>query len=194
MIDTNKESEFVKIRINLAALQQKFHPCTLDFIRDTCQARCCRSTVDPSGIAVVVRPQEIIPLEALGAKIDHETGRIEAVNRRCPFQREDNHCCSLHGTPEKPAGCIISPFTVNKNNSLIVRNRYRMFPCFKAEGAIPVYLAHRGSLERLFGAKATEYLCERASVPGTQEVIHLLARASLVEALVHKNANSKQSK
>ena len=69
-----------------------------------------------------------------------------------------------------------------------------MFPCFQAEGSIPVYLAHRGSLERLFGTKATEYLCERAAVPGTKETIYLQARASLVSALVHKNTNSKQKK
>lgn len=65
-----------RIKVNLAAMQQLFHPCTPDFIRDVCQARCCRSTTDPTGIAVVVTPTEAIRLRKHGAHIDDMTGRV----------------------------------------------------------------------------------------------------------------------
>jgi hypothetical protein len=59
--------------------------------------------------------------------------------------------CGLHGTSDKPFGCIASPFTLNANDTMIVRNRYRALKCFKAEGAIEAYKAHAGSLRRIFG-------------------------------------------
>jgi Fe-S-cluster containining protein len=181
-----------RIKVNLAAMQQPFHPCTPDFIRDVCQARCCRSTTDPTGIAVVVTPAEAIQLRKHGAHIDDSTGRVAPVNRRCPFQSVTTHACKLHDTPDKPKGCIISPFTINNSNTLIVRNRYRRLPCFKADGAIPVYQAHHQSLITMFGETQAEYLAHFASSPQHQtDTVHLDMDYDLAVTLKHKNRASK---
>lgn len=118
------------VKVNIAAMRQMFHPCDPDFIRDVCQARCCRSTTDPTGTAIVVTPSEAVRLRRRGVTVDDDTGRVAPVDRRCPFQRHDDHLCALHDTDDKPAGCTISPFTINTNGTLIVRNRYRRLPCF----------------------------------------------------------------
>jgi hypothetical protein len=181
-----------QIKVNIAAMQQMFHACTPDFIRDVCQARCCRSTTDPTGIAVVVAPDEVITLRARGATIDDETRRIAPVARRCFFQSPTTHGCTLHETADKPRGCIISPLTVNSNNTLIVRNRYRLLPCFKADGAQPVYVAHRASLVALFGQEQTDHLTAVASDPARLgDTIYIEAPDHLVAELQHKNTASK---
>jgi hypothetical protein len=181
-----------RIKINLSALQQQFHPCTADFIANVCKASCCRSSVDPSGIAVVVTSSEAVALRKRGATVDETSGRVTPVNKKCPFQHPDNHLCILHDSPDKPSGCIVSPFTINKTNTLIVRNRYRMLPCFKAEGSQPVYMAHRDSLSRIFGLEQAEWLISQASNPELQgTTVYLEVPGSLVEALQHKNAASK---
>ena len=178
------------VKINLLALQQQFHECTPEFIRDVCQARCCRSSTDPSGIAVVVTQLEAVKLRELGAVVDSETGRVAPVCRRCPFQSTANHLCKLHNTEAKPKGCIISPFTINKNNTLIVRNRYRLLPCFKAEGSKPVYVAHSQSLVKMFGEKNAQLIFESAKEE-KEGYLMLEIEDSLAASLKHKNEASK---
>jgi hypothetical protein len=179
----------VAIKVNVPALRQPFHPCTLDFIRDICQARCCRSTTDPTGIAVIVTSAEAVALRRRGAVVD-DRGRVQPVNRRCPFQGVGDHLCTLHAHPDKPGGCIISPFTINDSNTLIVRNRYRMLPCFKADGAVPVAHAHRASLERLFGEAQATRLVALVDV-GWTGAAYPLVDADDLAALRHKNSASK---
>ena len=178
------------VKVNLLALQQQFHECTPDFIRDVCQARCCRSSTDPTGIAVVVTPTEAIRLRELGAEVDSKTGRVAPVCRRCPFQSAETHLCQLHNTEDKPRGCVISPFTINKYNRLIVRNRYRLLPCFKAEGSKPVYESHSQSLIEMFGKKNAQLLFE--SVQKEKEGFLILEMNDfLALTLKHKNEASK---
>jgi hypothetical protein len=180
-----------RIKVNIAAMQQRFHACTPEFIRDVCQARCCRSSTDPTGIAVVVTPREAIELRVLGATVDVESGRVEPVNRRCPFQSTTSHMCELHTTPHKPLGCIISPFTINNSNTLIVRNRYRRLPCFKAEGSVPVYEAHAQSLVAMFGREQSEKLTYFAASPQHQnDILYLEMSDDLASSLKHKNKAS----
>lgn len=178
------------VKVNIAAMRQPFHPCTADFIRDVCQARCCRSSTDPTGIAVVVTPREAIALRRHGATVDDETGRVAPVDRRCPFQSAETHLCGLHDTGDKPAGCTISPFTINANGTLIVRNRYRLLPCFKADGAQAVAVAHEHSLAAIFGADAAADIA-RMAVIGDDDVLEYDAPTAVVEMLQRKNANSK---
>lgn len=180
------------VRVNVAAMRQPFHPCSPDFIRDVCQARCCRSTTDPTGIAVVVQRVEIGRIEAAGARVDRETLRIEPVGRRCPFQHTETHLCGLHETPAKPFGCRVSPFTINPNNTLIVRNRYRFLPCFKADGAVPVAIAHRASLAALFGDASATLIVEAVEADAGGS-LWLDAPAGAVDALRHKNEASKST-
>ena len=178
------------VKVNLLALQQQFHECTPDFIRDVCQARCCRSSTDPTGIAVVVTATEAIRLRELGAEVDSETGRVAPVCRRCPFQSAETHLCQLHNTKDKPKGCIVSPFTINKKNTLIVRNRYRLLPCFKAEGSKPVYESHSQSLIEMFGEKNAQLLFDSAKEEKEGSLM-LEMDDLLALSLKHKNEASK---
>jgi Fe-S-cluster containining protein len=142
-----------RVTVSAASMRQLFRPCDPVFIAEVCKASCCRSTTDPTGIAVTVTDTvEADRIRAEGATVDPVTLRIEPVNRRCPFQDRDTHLCGLHDG-RQPFGCVASPFTLSKRDTLIVRNRYRMLKCFKAEGAIPAYRAHPASLAIILGAE-----------------------------------------
>lgn len=86
-------------------------------------------------------------MEARGQRVVE--GRLVTPAKRCPFQTDAN-LCGIHFTPDKPFGCIASPFTLNANNTLIVRNRYRLLRCYK-DGTAPAYKAFAASLTLLFG-------------------------------------------
>lgn len=177
------------VRVNIAALQQPFRPCDPEFIANVCHGACCRSTVDPTGIAVVVTPAEAVRLRRRGATVDDETGRIAPQDRRCPFQSPETNLCTVH-TDDEPLGCAISPFTINPTNTLIVRNRYRLLKCYKAEGAIPIAHAHRRSLELIFGAAATDVIV-RAVDRGSDATLTFPVPNTIITMLHHKNTLSK---
>ena len=144
-----------RVKVSAAMLRQTFHPCTPEFIEDTCQASCCQSSVAPSGIIVTIHPSEQAAIEARGGRVIDGLLLPKTGQKKCPF-KTDRELCGLHGTGAKPFGCIASPFTLNPHNTLIVRNRYRALRCYKAPGAVPAYVAHRGSLDLIFGAAEAE--------------------------------------
>lgn len=142
----------IRVIVSAANMRQMFRPCDPTFIADVCRAACCRSTTDPTGIAVTVTgPAEAERVSAQGAAVDLDTLRIQPVRRRCPFQDPATHLCGIHDG-RQPFGCVASPFTLSPKNRLIVRNRYRMLKCYRAEGALPAYLAHPASLTAILGA------------------------------------------
>jgi hypothetical protein len=91
----------------------------------------------------------------------------------------------------KPSGCVVSPFTVNRSGTLIVRNRYRLLPCFKAEGAVPVVVAHRAGLEVLFGVEGAGRVVDAVLDPGRVEALWVEADDAVLEMLWAKNEGSK---
>ena len=137
--------ERVPVKISVACLNQKFNPCEPSFVENVCKGRCCEST---KGISVIVHPHEQERIAALGA--DVKNGYIVADERNlCPF-KTDSGQCSIH--TQKPFGCRASPFTLNSNGTLIVRNRYRRLKCYKSpHKALPAYEAHYWSLCQIFG-------------------------------------------
>jgi hypothetical protein len=142
------------VKISAAMMRQPFHGCTPEFIRDVCQGRCCRSpgAKTGTGTLITIHPSEVGRVRRAGGTVQDGLLLPEPGARRCPFQGEGDHLCGLHGTPAKPFGCIASPFTLNATDTLIVRNRYRMLPCYKTEGAPPAYEAFFASLQLIFGA------------------------------------------
>ena len=140
----------IPVRVSRSMLLQNFHPCESGFITGTCRGRCCESS---EGILVTVHPSEVEQIESLGAKV--KDGFIVPDHRNlCPFKTDDGFC-GIHGE-EKPFGCKASPFTLNKNGTLIVRNRYRLLKCYECHNSVPAYKAHRWSLEQIFGVAETE--------------------------------------
>lgn len=147
--DVETKNGLVKVNVSGKMLRQKFHPCEENFIKEVCKGRCCQGT---DKIVVTVHPSEEEWITKLGAEV--KDGLIVADKRGlCPFKSDDG-LCTIHGD-DKPFGCKASPFTLNKNDTLIVRNRYRMLKCYKCEGSAPAYEAHQWSLEQIFGVDET---------------------------------------
>lgn len=146
------------VRISSATLRQRFNGCDPEYIRTVCHGACCRSSVAPSGILVVVHPAEQVVVEQAGGVV--KDGKLCAVERRCPFQESSTDLCSLHGTPAKPFGCIASPFTLSPSGrSLVIRNRYRLLKCYNDGRKLPAYVAFRGSLDAILGTVEANSLC-----------------------------------
>jgi len=144
------ETATIEVMISGASLRQRFHRCDKDYIRDVCQGRCCQSK---DGILVTIHISERDRIESLGPTV--QNGFIQADKRGlCPFKTDDGFCC-IH-KKWKPFGCRASPFTLNKNGTLIIRNRYRLLRCYACKGSLPAYKAHRWSLEQIFGETEAE--------------------------------------
>lgn len=124
----------------------------MHFIREVCRARCCYSSVTKTGIFVAIHKNEKKNIEQYEVKIKGGLLQPKLETKCCPFLIPNFYKCSLHRSSDKPFGCIVSPFTINKNNTLIIRNRYKLFVCYKTnEKKIPAYNAFSDSLIKLFG-------------------------------------------
>lgn len=156
-----------QVILSAAQARQRFHGCTPEYIANVCHAACCRSTVAPTGIVVSVLPDEQPALEARGAVVKDGLVQPRAGEKRCPFTAP-GYLCGLHGSSDKPTGCIASPFTLNPAGTrIIVRNRYRLLRCYRDDRdgpAPPAYEAFRASLDLILGAseaaRAVEHLVQ----------------------------------
>lgn len=138
----------IEIKISYKYANQKFNGCDPEYIKNVCHASCCQSTTSKNGTMITIHPSENIKIKKIGGKI--KNGFLEPINKKCPFKTDD-HLCGLHLSENKPFGCIASPFTLNKNNTLIIRNRYRLLKCYNDGKKIPAFLAFKSSLDLLFG-------------------------------------------
>lgn len=143
-----------RIKISAASARQRFHGCDPEYIRDVCHASCCRSSTAEGGALVTIHPSEEEKIRAAGGRVRHG---LLVVESGCTFQKKSG-LCGLHGTDAKPFGCIASPFTLNSNDTLIVRNRYRTLKCYEdGDDPQPAYKAFAASLRLICG----EVLAER---------------------------------
>jgi hypothetical protein len=153
----------VAVRVSAKMARLEFAGCQPDYIRDVCHGRCCESSTAPSGTIISIHPTEVAALEARGARI--VDGLLQTPTGRCQFKTPAN-LCGLHGQPDKPFGCIASPFTLNAQGTLIVRNRYRLLKCFKDGARLPAYRAFRASLDLIFGAAEAARICDALDAGG----------------------------
>lgn len=142
-----QERREVKVSAKMARL--RFPGCSPDYIASTCRATCCESSKAKTGTLITVHPSEEAAIRARGGVVSDGMLQPRPGERRCPFKTEAN-LCGLHDTPDKPFGCIASPFTLNAKGTLIVRNRYKTLRCYK-DGGEPAYRAFATSLVLLFG-------------------------------------------
>jgi len=138
-----------QVRVSVAQLRQSFHGCDPDYIREVCHAACCHHSGGPPKVA-------LLPVEALRLKrrgIKSAGGMVIAPDGvNCPAHTDTlSFLCSLHGTGDKPFGCVASPFVLTSRDTLVVRNRYRLLRCYNVEPRLPAYEAFRASLDLLFG-------------------------------------------
>lgn len=153
------------VRVSAAMLRQEFHPCEPGYIKTVCHAKCCDAPTRPSGMLVSIHESEQWRIERNGGIVAGGLLQPADGERGCQFKDRGTCLCKLHGTDDKPFGCIASPFTLNKSDTLIVRNRYRMLPCYKAAGAQPAYITHRKSLDEIFGRAEAERICRELTAP-----------------------------
>lgn len=156
-----------QVRVSARSARLRFHGCDPEYIRDVCHGRCCEGS---AGLMVVVHPTEAAAVAAAGATISPYLSLIaqggllrpadpaaRGAKQICPFKAPD-HLCSLHGGA-KPFGCVASPFTLNGNDTLIVRNRYKLLRCYDDGPRLPAYVAFRVSLDLIFGAAEAARIC-----------------------------------
>jgi hypothetical protein len=156
----------IKVKVSAKSARLPFHGCDPDYIRDRCHARCCEGS---SGLMVTIHPTEQLDIEKLGGIVNNHLLQPSNTNKygaaqRCPFKTSTN-LCSLHNKG-KPFGCISSPFTLNKNNTLIVRNRYKLLCCFNDGPRLPAYVAFRASFDLIFGIIEARRICDHLDLGG----------------------------
>jgi hypothetical protein len=137
------------VRVSAASARQRFHGCEVGYIRDVCHAACCRSSTSPTGTRIALMPWEADRERARGLTVIDGELQPRDGERRCPHQGGTG-LCGLHGTGDKPFGCIASPFVLTSKDTLVVRNRYRLLKCYR-DGDLPAYRAFATSLIVLFG-------------------------------------------
>jgi len=134
----------MNIKVSSKSLNLLFHPCTENFITNVCKGKCCQGS---DRIMVTIHESEIIDEKFNGEKVINNF-LIPDHRNLCPFKNISG-LCNIH--KNKPIGCIFSPFTLNKNNTLIIRYRYIQLPCYRIkENKAPSYIAFRKSLETIF--------------------------------------------
>lgn len=175
------------VKISIKSLKQKFHPCEIDYIKNTCHGRCCEGS---NGLMITIHDNELVKYSDK-VKIENNFIVDEKGTGLCPFKK--NHLCSIH--KNKPFGCKTSPFTLTKKNTLIIRNRYRSLRCYNRENSVPAYIAHKWSLEQIFGKKETNNIIKKIE-GGCEEIYSKIPQSKIKMMLdndVSKNKNRNKT-
>lgn len=155
------------IVISAANARLEFNGCQPGFIANVCHGRCCWVSNPAPGpvkklTTIYVEPHQREEIAARGGEFDERGVLKTTACGTCKFQLgsgEHKGMCQLHpqtaadGGPVKPRSCYISPWVLSKNDKLIIRNRYKMLSCYRAEPRLPAYLAFASGLRMLFGAE-----------------------------------------
>ncbi len=165
------------VKVSAASMRQEFNGCEPGYINEVCHGACCRSSTHPTGIRVALLPVEALRLARKGAIVmDGYLQPDPSVPGRCPAQTGAN-LCGLHGTDDKPFGCIASPFVLTAKDTLVVRNRYRLLKCYRDGRRLPAYVAFSASLRLLFGETVTAALAAHLEASGGDTMAPMLDSA-----------------
>lgn len=144
----------MNIKISSKWLKHLF-TCNIEYITTNCKGRCCKGN---NKIMVSLLPEEEIIQQENGFEVIDGFLQPDPDTKICPHQLP-NGLCNVHGTKLKPFGCIASPFTLNENDTLIIRHRYSQFKCHGC--GKPAYKTFRASLDLIFGDIITETICDK---------------------------------
>ena len=163
-IEANRETPgskpWERISISVPWMHHKFL-CSPEYITSVCRGRCCEGT---DGVVVSLLPEEAAAHSDAGHGVMGGLLQPDKNTGKCPHKRQSG-LCAMHGTDGKPFGCIASPFTLNRGNTLIVRHRYTKLRCH-GSGA-PAYETFRTSLDLIFGAEEAARICNALSSGAT---------------------------
>jgi hypothetical protein len=157
-----------RIRLTRKTAFLPFNGCDPDFIKNVCKARCCHSSVSPTGTLITIHESEVEGINEMGGVVVDGFLQPNEGEKRCPFKTEEE-LCGIHYTDKKPFGCIASPWKLTSKDTLIIRNRYKQFKCFKAGKMLPAYVAFKQGLTHLVG-EAEYNKVEEAFNNGAEEV------------------------
>ena len=160
----NQESLTKTIKISSKMANLQFAGCSPSYIKNVCHASCCQSSTSNTGVKITIHPDEIKTISSLGGVVIDGLLQPRTGEKKCPFKKADD-LCGLHFTPDKPFGCIASPFTLT-GETLIVRNRYKLLKCYKDGDKLPAYKAFRASLDLILGIDEAERVCKHFSAGG----------------------------
>ena len=125
--------------------------CSIDYITTQCHGRCCEGT---GKVLVCLLPEEVASYEGAGHIVRRGLLEGGTLTGKCPLKLASG-LCAVHGS--KPFGCIASPFTLNRGDTLIVRYRYSLLKCH-GHGS-PAYKVFRPSLDLIFGTVEAARIC-----------------------------------
>lgn len=171
-ISQDDESEKVQIKISSKWMLHQFR-CTEDYIKNVCHGSCCTGA---DKVLISLLPQEAKRQVELGCKVtdnklcpDNETGKCPHLN--------DCGLCDIHFTPDKPFGCIASPFTLNKSNTLVIRHRYSRMKCH-GDGEY-AYKTFRASLDLILGKEEAQRVCDYYDQGNSEDIYANISRANI---------------
>lgn len=153
-----KEPEFKEVRISTKWLRQRTM-CSEEFIATVCGGRCCQAS-DGTFLCSLLPSEEVVQNEKYGLPTEDGKLLADPETKICPHKTKEGFC-GIHFTGDKPFGCIASPFTVNKNGTLISRKRYVSMICARkkdSDEGLPYYKAFRAGLELIFGKEEAQRL------------------------------------
>lgn len=142
-----KRTNRVSVKISSKCMNTLFVRCDMSYVKSHCKGVCCRNSKGKLNVAI--SPRESHHIESLGGIIKEGKLQPKIEEQWCPFQKE-NGLCVIH--KKAPIGCIVSPFNLNANNTVIIRYRNLCMSCHK-EGTIAAYKVFENSLKAMFGKK-----------------------------------------
>ena len=156
----------VPVKISSAWANVRFM-CSEEYIRTVCHGSCCQGS---DKILISLLPCEVEFQERAGYPTKDGLLLPDATTKICPHKKEFG-LCDLHYTENKPLGCILSPFTINRNNTVIIRNRYSRMRCHGS--GTPAYICFRESLNRMFGFKEAQRVCDHLASGGGDVIAYM---------------------
>lgn len=185
------DEDHLLIKVSAKSARLKFIECGPACISRGCTAKCCDAPTHPDGMRVYIDPTERKLVERAGGRVINNWLQPARGCRGCPFKRPD-HLCGLHGTPAKPFGCIASPFMLNPNHTLVIRNRYKLLPCYDAQCGEPAYRVFRSSLVLILGEAKTDVLTKHLESGGGDR--SFAVPYSVVDKLSHREESFQKAK
>lgn len=163
--------ERIKIKISSKWMLHKFR-CTEDYIKNVCHGSCCTGT---DKVLISLLPEEAKRQVEIGCVVKDNKLCPDSKTGKCPHLTESG-LCNIYFTPDKPFGCIASPFTLNKANTLVIRHRYSRMKCH-GEGEY-AYKTFRASLDFILGQQEAQRICDYYQQGNTEDIETEISRAT----------------
>ena len=148
------------VQISEKSARLTFHDCTIGYILNVCQGRCCYcGSGKNKHTTVYAEPFQRDAIIKAGGKFT-DMGVLETTkDGTCPFHSPIG-ICELHQKGLKPRSCSISPWKLTKLNKITLRYRYPALRCYKHLPQKPAYKVFKAGLITMFGQELADKIEE----------------------------------